>query len=156
METSANDFIAAIRRFLEVATGDGSAGPGNERELARALDRLALVLHGPDPAGPEPETLAPSLDRGTLRARLGARFPGLGWYRDGCLDLEGEFTAGDALDDLVDIVADLTDVLWLAEHTGPVDALWQLHFGFRVHWGAHLRGLQWYLHEREQARALTG
>jgi hypothetical protein len=57
---------------------------------------------------------------------------------EGCL-------TGDAIDDLCDIVNEFRDVLWRFENTNEADAFWNLRNGYFVHWGAHIRGLQYYL-----------
>jgi len=149
-----HDWLASVRAFLEVAMGEGGAVAENERALALALDRLALATHAAKRGAPRTDTLAPRGDTSALRMRMAAHFPDLGLYRAGSLETGGAELVGDALDDLVDLVGDLSDVLWLAEHVGEADARWQFHFELRTHWGRHLRALQWYLHERREAQPL--
>ena len=55
-------------------------------------------------------------------------------------------TTGDAVDDLTDIVHDLSDVAWCWDHTGPDEAIWRFRFGFQTHWGQHLFNLRSYIH----------
>src|SRR5262245_6898479 len=141
--------------FLEIAEGENGAA-ADEHTLVLALDRLAFVAHVSELPEPVTEVEAPSGDYTELGARLTARFPSFGFYRAASLELEGEWTAGDAIDDLADIVLDLREVLWKLEHAAEADALWDFHFGFRTHWGNHLRALQWYLHERAGSAGLTG
>ncbi|MFN7134579.1 MAG: DUF5063 domain-containing protein, partial [Myxococcales bacterium] len=59
-----------------------------------------------------------------------------------------QIMVGDAIDDIVDIANDLQQVVWRWETTSEADALWHFRFSFTSHWGAHLRALQLYLHER--------
>jgi hypothetical protein len=155
MEATRAGIVAAIRGFLEVAGGENGAAP-DERALVLALDRLALVAHVSELPDPLTDVEAPAGDYESLAAHISARFPTFGFYRAADLELEGEATTGDAIDDLTDIALDLREVLWLLEHAGEADALWAFHFGFRAHWGSHLRALQWFLHGRAQGTGLTG
>jgi hypothetical protein len=54
--------------------------------------------------------------------------------------------SGDPIDDLADIVGDLSHVIWRYENVGPDEALWYFHFHFQAHGGRHLRELSLYLH----------
>lgn len=135
-----------------VALPDAPFPPGErEGRLRVLLDRLALAFHAVDAAelandeGPEPATGGYA----AVRARFAAAFPDLGLY-PAVLDtdaLEPKVTLGDALDDLTDLALDLQEVADRARSSAD-DALWHFRFGFRTHWGAHLRWLQLYLHRR--------
>jgi hypothetical protein len=44
---------------------------------------------------------------------------------------------GDVADDLADVYRDLSQGVRLESAGRPVDALWQWHMNFRIHWGRH-------------------
>ncbi len=86
-------------------------------------------------------------------------FPGLGWYQaiDDLLSptVEPTVSGADVLDDLTDIVLELEEVVERSK-TNIEDALWRFRFGFKTHWGRHLRWLQLVLHERGTSAAVVG
>lgn len=129
-EPGAIDLLEVIRHFLVTARGVGGSPEGNERALALDLDRLALATHGPRVESPETEVLGSSPDYDEVRARVAARFPSLGFYREVSVEMreEDQVQIGDAADDLTDMVVDLSQVVWLWEHSCEADARWQFHF----------------------------
>jgi hypothetical protein len=64
------------------------------------------------------------------------------------INIEQSITAGDAIDDLADIVQDLEEVIWRFENVGSEDGLWHFKSLYRMHWGRHLRELSLYLHAK--------
>ena len=138
-----------LRSFLELVEGPPEPVAESAQELALLLDRLALATHAPVPSDPATDLEAPDRKAGELRAAIAPRFPHFGLYRAAGTEPEDELLVGDAIDDLTDIALELGRVAWLWDHAGESAALWQFHFTFRSHWGAHLRGLQWYVHELE-------
>ncbi len=150
-ETSRQDIRAAVSEFLELLEHGRGEVKANVSALEIALDRLALAYHFSedvfdDVDQPDP----PDTDRDRLRRLAVERFPGFGYYNvPGEITekiMEAEMVVGDALDDVVDIARDLSDVAWRWEHTSAKDALWHFRFGYEHHWGWHLRNLQLYLH----------
>jgi hypothetical protein len=135
--------IAAIRTFHEIVFGP--AAP-ELPALVRALDVLAMVYHEtPNGTMSEQGLDPPERDYNATRARIGPRFPDLGFYGVADpLEIDGEFMLGDAIDDLADIANDLAETLWRWEHLGPDDAHWHFHQMF-FHWGWHMRELQSFL-----------
>jgi Domain of unknown function (DUF5063) len=139
---------AAIRPFLAMAKGER---PGQGlKDLAKALDGLVMCYHAtPDV---EPDTIdgsaAPPVDDRSLEQAIGAAFPELGWYATANPqdDVETQVGLAIAASDLAEISADLIEVLWLFEHAGPNDAIWEFRFGYQTHWGRHLHELRTYLH----------
>lgn len=85
---------------------------------------------------------------------LGKRFPDFGFYRsvnvllDGDPNFDEERMVGDAIDDLIDITMDLQSAAWLRDHGRCEEGAADLAWTFDIHWGAHLRNLQLYLHYR--------
>lgn len=139
--------LPASQRFLALVL-DGE--PPTLTALYRALDNLAMAYHAtPDIEPDTSDVEAPRRDQSELRRELSPRFPKLGYYN--ALDTDRPLGApalvGDAIDDLVDIVQDLMEVVWLFENSHINDAHWTFRFGYEHHWGQHLRGLSLYLHE---------
>jgi hypothetical protein len=140
-----------IREFLALV--DGSPGLEAEARLPLLLDRLAVATQSAGRGSCEEDHAdPPPRDQRALRALVCEHFPHYGYYNvaESLEDDMGEARCviGDAIDDLVDITAALEDVEWRWSNNGAEDALWHLRFGFRHHWGRHLRELQVYLHER--------
>lgn len=150
-----DEILGAVRALFSVLDPSRSLGAeAHEAELRLALDRLALASHYTDAPFDRTEHPDPAVEAyAAFRARVEPLFPGLGWYNEvGELDErvgETSLVVGDAIDDLVDIAIDLQTVALRWETTSEEDALWHFGFGFRRHWGAHLRSLQRYLHGRE-------
>jgi hypothetical protein len=157
-----DDILAAVKGYLSVFERPLTTGERKpqrlttgEREAALrlALDRLALASHfAATPFDDEDHADPPGEGYDELRARIAPLFPELGLYNV-ARDLETnvgatEVLVGDAIDDIVDIARDLSDVARRWETTSVADALWHFRFGFRSHWGQHLRSLQLYLHAR--------
>lgn len=137
--------ITAFLQFLE--------DPPVERveramALEKHLDRLAWIRHDLGSGFDERELPdPPGTDYATGRSALAARFPDLGWYHALSSvygEAAAEVLAGDALDDLTDIQADLKAFLWRWEHNSQNDALFHLRT-LLPHWMGHVRGLQSYL-----------
>jgi hypothetical protein len=135
--------IAAIRAFHDVAFGP--AAP-ELPALVRALDALAMAYHvTPKGVMSEKDLDPPERDYKQAYARIGERFPMLGYYGVADpLETDGNVMIGDAIDDLADIANDLSETLWRCEHLGLGDASWHFHRMF-FHWGWHMRELQSFL-----------
>jgi hypothetical protein len=84
-------------------------------------------------------------DYKALYERLALRFPELRSYpiAETVGDQRGP---GDPIDDLSDIIGDLSDVIWRYENAGLQEAEWYFHLHFQVHWGMHLRSVSFCLH----------
>lgn len=52
---------------------------------------------------------------------------------------------GDAIGDIAGIAEDLLEIAWYWDYTSKANALWHFEWGYRNHWGGHLRGLQMYI-----------
>lgn len=145
--------IESARQYLYLLT-QGFGDPGrDEEELVRLLDVLALARHGttaPETRAKLPEPPTCSYD--DRRAFASERFPRLGLYNVALpvvMAPEGRvhLGVGDAVDDVVDIAGDLSEVVWLFENVSVHDALWGFCRSYDTHWGEHLRCLQLFLHE---------
>ncbi len=147
---SKNTLRDTIREFLDLVENSSDSAPENERALSFLLDQLGMATHAAKPTAPLTDSNAPEREYKVLRERIVSRFPNYGLYREAGTEPDDEFLVGDAIDDLTDIAIDLSEVEWLWDNAGETDAMWQFHFGFESHWGSHLRGLQWYVHELEE------
>jgi hypothetical protein len=141
---------AAIDDFIDLLENGKDDTQANLHALELDLDRLALAYHFADVESEGYDSDAPSFGYKHLRQLATARFPGFGYYnepKDILVKIgEAELLSADALDDIADIANDLYEVRWHWENTSEKAALWQFCFGYRYHWGAHLRGLQSYLY----------
>ena len=139
--------LIAIHSFLDTAL---KAEPPSVEALARDLDRLALAYAETPPGDPsEDERTPPRLDYVTTRDVVRERFSDLGFYGvvfDPLRVPPEEPVIGDAVDDIADIIGDLSEVLWRYETLGIDDANWDFRFGYEIHWGRHLHELRFYLY----------
>ena len=125
---------------------------GELTELITHLDKLALSVANSNyvfDSTDYPD--APDCNYKETYEKISKRFPMLEHY-NGVVDVSTnisstEFSLGDAIDDIADIVGDLEEVLWCFKNTSVNDALWNFHNSFKTHWGRHLRDLQLHLHD---------
>ena len=126
--------------------------PPSDEVLAMALDKLLMAYHeARDGAPAEGYMEPPQVSFSERYASLSSRFPNLGVYAvvdPTQINIEQSITAGDAIDDLADIVQDLEEVIWRFENVGSDDGLWHFKSLYRMHWGRHLRELSLYLHAK--------
>lgn len=136
--------VLAAKAFLRIVLVDSSP---TLQQLAYALDQLACSYHETPLTEPDDAEHQP-LKSGIDGKEIGSRFPHLGYYPvvDPTEDIEQPMLVGDAVDDLMDISADLQEVLWRFENVSEADAHWHFRFLFEIHWGQHLRDLSRYLH----------
>lgn len=124
--------------------------------LEAILDKLSVLRHELGPiSGIEFEDGSidpPRRDPSELRDRLSKRFPMLGFYHiPEAVTTDFSRTGvmlGDAIDDILDITNELSDVIWLIDQDRPMEAYWDFGFGYDHHWRYHLRSLLWYLEMR--------
>ncbi len=146
-----DQIVSAVLEYLDLIENGRESEEANIAALEELLDRLALAQHyvqplfeeHPDPPSPVP------VQFGTL---AGERFPSFGLYNipDPITKRLGEpdVTMGWALDDVTDISRDLWKVRWRLHHTSQNDALYEFVESYWIHWGRHLRYLQFYLQGR--------
>lgn len=138
--------IAAARRFLSLFD---NGTPVALADLSQALDSLALAYHETPAGDPTEEDVEPpARDYQATYQSLKTQLPSLGLYAMvfDPRELDAEPMLGDALDDVADIIGDLSEVVWRFESVSADDAHWHFRFLFEVHWGRHLRELSFYLH----------
>ncbi|RXG27377.1 hypothetical protein [Leeuwenhoekiella marinoflava] len=89
------------------------------------------------------------LDYAEVYAHVKVNFPEFGYYNQisELLKLEHspEVVTGDALDDLTDLIIDLSEVAWRLENTSLNDGLWYFNTLMKIHSEAHLLNLLTYL-----------
>lgn len=149
-----SEIYRSVSEFLEIVEQGKDTVEQNEKYLILALDCLALAYSSvaykfdetdfPDP---------PKIDAMELRSIISKRFPNYGLYNLPCEITtkigETEIIVGDAIDDIADITTDMQEIKWRWNNTSIDDALWHFRFGYRSHWGNHLRNLQFYLYAKE-------
>ena len=89
-----------------------------------------------------------------IRIKVESNFPDFGCYGK-ILDInkitqESELGAGNAIDDLTDIIKDLLAVKWRFENTSRIDAIWVFEFSMRTHSEQHLVNLLKYIKEKDE------
>lgn len=140
---------AAINGFLSVLQREPGESLEALGELARAMDQLVMCYHATPDVEPDTEgSEAPRVDEAPLIESASAAFPDLDWYAlvepdDGP---DQQVGMSIAVGDLVEIAADLMEVLWLFDNASENDAIWQFRWGYRHHWGKHLHEVRVYLH----------
>lgn len=148
-----HDIRACVREYLELIENDSRSPQECKDLLPMLLDKLAYAQHFgnvifDDREYPDP----PRTDYGAVRQIISRRFPDYGFYNlpESVLEKIGqsEMVIGDAIDDITDIASDLMDVEWRWNNTSEMDALWNFHNSYLIHWNRHLRELQLYLMDR--------
>jgi hypothetical protein len=141
--------IESTREFLALIFS-----PGDEESsvrlalLSRVLDKLSLTfdecnqsaLPGGEPGIP--------VEQQALRDCIVQAFPTLGHHAAILPDAAATSspTIGDAVDDLVEIAAELMQIESYWHRKAPDEAKAYFAFTFRTHWGRHLLNLRSYLH----------
>lgn len=141
MSAGADRLLADARYLVELVT---EAPSPSLEQLSRALDRVAWSFDGvPDQVRPgfEPPSL-PAPDRNLVAAR----FPELGLYSAGDpRKFHAAPEIADAIDDIMDIVGDLSVAIAIASDAGSDEAARHLQI-MADHWLTHLRRLGLLLH----------
>lgn len=97
---------------------------------------------------------APNSDYNEIRKNVESNFPDLGLYHSILnshkIFEEVKLGAGDAIDDLTDIIKDLLEVKWYFENTNSKEAIWYFELFMRGHSEQHLVDLLKYLKDLEE------
>lgn len=136
---------SAIKATLTLLLGSSDEDPESVvgvDDLARVLRHLEQVAlaaslgHTPESYGEE--TLdPPQVDHPGLREHLCSRFPGFGLYQ---LSEAEDGSIEDAIDDLMDITRDLSEVFLASKDPGKRRR--EFVRSYETHWGQHLRNLR--------------
>jgi hypothetical protein len=140
--------IQEVRRFLEIFDQDQQEKI-DLRFLAATLERLACAYYDLQPdAPPQNAKEPPNKDMGKAARDVVARvFPDFGFYDlSDPLRVGAQSMVGDAIDDLLDIRAEMLETVWRWENNGPQDAVWHFRLSYEGHWGRHLQNLCGYVH----------
>lgn len=142
-----SSLLAAAKGFRDLVLTDPAP---SVVEVSRHLDALLLAAQDePEMQPSESDLEAPARDYNARYAELRERFPDLSLYAVAdplVVSPPEQAMVGDAIDDLTDIIGDLEEGLWLAEHVHQEDGVWCLRCSWEIHWGRHARELSLYLH----------
>jgi hypothetical protein len=143
-----SDMIAAIKAYLDLVVRPPDSSERRLSLLAEILDRLATIYHDISETDLHYDVSDISHDSyAAAHKAMGQRFPELGFYSTvESKAVPASSITADAIDDLVDIVAELQDVMALWESGAQQDAFNQYRAGYRFHWGRHLQDLRGHLH----------
>lgn len=143
------DIWEAIRQLIQVVEEGVGSTKENEKAVVYLLDVIALNMHSIKSEGDIEYGKIPESDTSAIQKLAGFRFPNWGYYNlpDDVTEniASTKIIVGDAIDDILDIVCDLKEVMWLYENEGEQKALFLLRESYDIHWQQHLRDLQFYL-----------
>jgi hypothetical protein len=150
------EMLALANEWLKFVHEPNPVAEDDLLRLESILDKLSVVRYELGPIVglkfEDVDTDPPRGDQSELRDRISKRFPMLGFYyipEAVTTDfLKTGLHLGDAIDDILDITRELSDVVWLIEQERPIKACWDFGFGYDHHWRYHLRSLLWYLEMR--------
>jgi hypothetical protein len=148
------DIKKLIDSFIEFVDVGSKQPIDRERSLMLLLDSLGLSqayinFEFDENDYPDP----PCENEKLIRERISVNFNDYGYYN--CADeiedniSKTDIIVGDAIDDLIDIYKELSEVRWRWENTSIADALWHYDYMYRSHWGLHLRNLQLYVFNKQ-------
>lgn len=148
------DPLEAVDLLVEEISGAQDVA-GDLSKLVRAIDMLIYSLHFIDPGIPDvaqTELEPPRLDYRQAYEATKHRYPALGLYWSALHPVieegtEGEVAVDDAIDDLADILLELSDVQWLKQHASREGALSALRVRYDTHLWMHFHSLRQYLEE---------
>ncbi|MCC4212887.1 DUF5063 domain-containing protein [Leeuwenhoekiella parthenopeia] len=142
-------FLNLIQRITQYGT-ETIVDPDKPLALKKALVDLYALYVNLEPSFDERlyEEIE-RLDYGLVYAHVKVNFPELMEYHQ--IDEIFEFyktpeiLTGDAIDDLSDLIIDLSEVAWRLQNTSLDDALWYFNTLMRIHSEEHLLNLLGYL-----------
>ena len=150
---------ATIEEFLTFVDAPPSHPTQLERGLMQRLDRLALLVSELDPQTLEAADFESDMERlphERVKKYVDERFAVLGFYstfKPGEDENGQPKTAlGDAVEDLTDLLLDLSEVVQIFKRYGTAAGLIQFYELYWVNWGRDLRDLQRLLYDRLQQR----
>ena len=149
-------FLNLIQRITQYGT-ETIAKPDKPLALKKALVDLYALYVNLEPSFDERlyEDIE-RLDYGLVYAHVKVNFPELMEYHQ--IDEIFEFyktpeiLTGDAIDDLSDLIIDLSEVAWRLQNTSLDDALWYFNTLMRIHSEEHLLNLLGYLKALEDSK----
>jgi hypothetical protein len=150
------ELVALSKEWLGFVADPNPVAEDDLLRLEAILDKLSVLRYELGPIVglkfEDGNTDPPRGDQSEMRDRISKRFPMLGFYHiPETVTTDFPCTGvmlGDAIDDILDITRELSDVVWLMEQERPIKACWDFGFGYDHHWRYHLRSLLWYLEMR--------
>lgn len=95
----------------------------------------------------------PSFDYDSIKKNVEANFPDIGWYhsiRDSHKIMpDADLVAGDAIDDITDIIKDLLEVKWCFENTSEKNSKWHFCDIMKNHSEQHLVDFLKYIKDKK-------
>ena len=149
MEIDQQDIRLALRGFLELLESADQQAKIETLELW--LGQLAFLQHFIENIPPDDKLpTLPARDTAYWAKLIATHFPTLGNYN---ITVSAETDAfdlstGNAVDDLAEIAAEISECIQRWESYGENHALWYFRVGYQTHWEKRLRNLQHYLHNR--------
>ncbi|WP_442846586.1 DUF5063 domain-containing protein [Leeuwenhoekiella sp. H156] len=149
-------FLNLIQRITQYGT-ETIAKPDKPLALKKALVDLYALYVNLEPSFDERlyEEIE-RMDYGLVYAHVKVNFPEFHDYAQLAQFLDPnqkpEILTGDAIDDLSDLIIDLSEVAWRLQNTSLDDALWYFNTLMRVHSEEHLLNLLGYLKALESIK----
>ena len=149
-------FLNLIQRITQYGT-ETIAKPDKPLALKKALVDLYALYVNLEPSFDERlYEEVERLDYGLVYAHVKVNFPEFHDYKqlDQFLDpyQKPEILTGDAIDDLSDLIIDLSEVAWRLQNTSLDDALWYFNTLMRIHSEEHVLNLLRYLKALENSK----
>lgn len=148
-----NKLLKLINRITEFGLINNVKSGNKELEIQQLLveiysEYLSLETEFDD----EDYGDEPSFDYDVIKKNVETNFPDFGWYHSiresHKIMPDADIVAGDAIDDLTDIIKDLLEVKWCFENSSEKNAKWVLSDLMRTHSEQHLVDLLKYLKDK--------
>lgn len=149
MEIDRQDIRLALRGFLELLESADQQAKIETLELW--LGQLAFLQHFVEDIPSDDKLPAlPVRDAAYWTKLIATHFPSLGNYNTMISAETGDFdlSTGNAIDDLAEIAAEISECVQRWNIYGENQALWYFRVGYQMHWEKRLRNLQRYLYNR--------
>jgi hypothetical protein len=142
----------------EIITWGYQKTSSSETDNINRLEYLLVNLYRqiidlPEESDDNIEIQHPDFNYNEILGFVKLNFPSFGEYNEVFNSVEDfvnpEVTIGSALDDLSDIILDLSTVKWYLDNSLENEAIWQIKFSFDIHFKHHLLGLLKYIHDKK-------
>lgn len=150
------ELISVIDEVTKYGLDPNVVEEHKEQKLAKSLVHIYKLYHDID-GDVYDNNDYPDFDTDKLpdiKKNIESNFKKFGFYVD-VSDIndfvsEHNFTAGDAVDDLLDITIELLEVKWRIENHSEADGLWFFKFMMPVHTERHILGLLNFIKKNEE------
>ncbi|WP_428070527.1 hypothetical protein [Chryseobacterium gambrini] len=144
------ELISAIDEIIKYGMESNVKNGDKEKSLERNL--VKIYLHYFEIVDPFDSNDYPKFDKSKLpdiRKNIIRNFSNFGFYKTACniraIDNTEDLAIEDAVDDLNDIILDLTETKWRIENNSLSDGLWFFKFIFESHTQQHILNLLNYM-----------